>query len=246
VIEYLAHAGGDLDEKDRILAALARATWAGAAARLATALLLLGLWPGLDAAFRRRGCLCKDQGGEFAAEMIACFTDQVRRLDLNRVHRVAATLVRSTEREVLRVRIQDLRRRRQRSSLPIEVAETLTVSAWELDDVPSAAVAASNLFPPVTGGTVEEEIAALRSWLTNLVGQDADLVIDALLLNRSRLELGAERGIGEGATRKRLQRALGRIRKRLEDQIPRSRDGEGWRLPDHEHETRESVLSGLG
>src|SRR5262245_35669066 len=74
LVEYLAHPGGDLDEKDRILGELALATRVGSAARLATALLLLGLWPGLDAVFRRRVHLCQDQAGELAAEMVACFT----------------------------------------------------------------------------------------------------------------------------------------------------------------------------
>ena len=227
LVDYLAHAGGDLDEKDRILAQLALTSRAVSSARLTTALLLLGLWPGLDAAFRRRARLCQDHAGELAAEMVARFTDQVRRLDPERVHRVAATLVRSTEREVLRSRIRELRRRRRASALPIEIAERVTATAWEPEEVPSAAQAAADLCPTIVGASLDQEIAALRSWLTGLVGSDADLVVDAVLLNRPRQELGAERGIDERAARKRLQRALGRLRRRLEPQILVSREEGG-------------------
>jgi len=242
LVDYLAHAGGDLDEKDRILADLAVTTRTGPSAQLATALLLLGLWPGLDAAFRRRVRLCQDHSGELAAEMVACFGDQVRRLDEQRVHRVAATLVRSTEREVVRARMRELRRRRRASRLPIEVAEGLTATVWEPEEVPSVARLAAELCPTMIGASPEQEIAVLRSWLAGFVGSDADLVVDAVLLNRPRQELGAERGIDERAARKRLQRVLRRLRQRLEPKIPVSRDGEGWRLRGHEHETRRLVL----
>src|SRR5262245_7311609 len=127
LVDYLAHAGGDLDEKDRIIMELALAARAGSAATLATALLLLGLWPGLDAVFAHQAPFYRRHIGELAAEIVARFTDQVRRLDPARVRRVAATLVRSTQRDVVRARLRDLRRRRRLSAVPVEVAEELTV-----------------------------------------------------------------------------------------------------------------------
>jgi hypothetical protein len=246
LVEYLAHPGGDLDEKDLVLTELATVTTAGPTASLAMALLLLGLWPGLDAVFGRRARFCHDQTGELAAEMVASFTDHVRRLNPERVRRVAATLVRSTERDVLRASIRDLRRRRHVSGVPIEVAENIVAAASGVDESPSRSKAASSLCPKASNDSLDEQIAVLRSWLADLIGREADLVIDAILLRRTRLELGAERGIGKWAARKRLQRALLRVRKRLEGQIPASREGEGWRLPEHEHETRVPGLSGLG
>jgi RNA polymerase sigma-70 factor (ECF subfamily) len=225
LVDYLAHAGGDLDEKDRIFVELALETRAGTpAARLAMALALLGLWPGLDAVFTHRAPFCRDHTGELAAEIVARFTDQVRRLDPARVHRAAATLVRSTRRDVVRARMRELRRRRRASGLPIEAAEELVASVCQPEEVPSAASKAADLCPVIVG-SVDEEVAALRSWLLGLVGRDANLVVDAVLLNRPRQELGAERGIDERAARKRLQRALGRVRRCLEAQISGSRDG---------------------
>jgi RNA polymerase sigma-70 factor (ECF subfamily) len=225
LIDYLAHAGGDLDEKDRIILELALAGRAGSAARLAMALLLLGLWPGLDAVFAHRVRFCRKQPDELAAEIVARFTNQVRRLDPARVRRVAATLVRSTQRDVVRARMRDLRRRRGLSAVPVDVAEELTVATWAPDDVQSAKDAAADLCPTVAGGCDDREIAALRSWLVGLVGPDANLVVDAVLLNRRRRQIGVEQGIDERAARKRIQRALERLRRCLEAQIPVSRDG---------------------
>lgn len=227
LVDHLAHVGGDLDEKDRILTDLAFAARAGSSARLTTALLLLGLWPGLDAAFRRRARIWHDHSGELAAEMVVKFTDQVRRLDRQRVRRVAATLVRSTEREVVRASIREQRRRRRISNVPIEVAEGRTVPPWAPEQIPSAARAAADLCPAIGGGSLESEIGGLRAWIADFVGSDAELVIDAVVLNRSRRELGAERGIDERAARKRLQRALGRLRRCLEPLLPVSRDDRG-------------------
>ena len=224
LVDYLAHVGGDLDEKDRILTDLAFASRAGSSARLATALLLLGLWPGLDGAFRRRARIWSDHSSELAAEMVVRFTDQIRRLDRQRVRRVAATLVRSTEREVLRASIREQRRRRRISNMPIEVAEGRTIPPWAPEEIPSAARLAADLCPSIGGGSIEREIGGLRAWIADFVGSDADLVIDAVVINRSRRELGAERGIDERAARKRLQRALGRLRRCLEPLLPMSRD----------------------
>src|SRR5215471_2115679 len=145
LVEYLAHLGGDLDEKDYILVQLALATRMGSSARLAMALLLLGLWPGLDAAFRRRARLRQERPGELEAEMVARFADQVRRLDPERVHRVAASLVRSTEREVVRARLREVSRQRRVSSLSVEAAEGLRAVAHTSEESPSSAEIAANL-----------------------------------------------------------------------------------------------------
>lgn len=224
LIDYLAHVGGDLDEKDHILVQLALAAQVGWSGRLPMALILLGLWPGLDAAFGRLARRRQERSGELEAEIVARFADQVRRLDPQRVNRVAATLVRSTEREVVRGRQREVNRRRRISRFSVEAIERRRATAFFAhQDSGSAREAAANLCPTVIGGSSHEEITALRSWLAGLVGADADFVVDAVLLNRSRQELGAERGIDERAARKRLQRALVRVRRCLEAQISVSR-----------------------
>src|SRR5690606_14268341 len=82
VVEYLASKGGDLDEKDRILGLLVTLVQRGEQHELASALLWLGLWPGLDAVFRRRRRNFKGQPEELIAEMGDVFTSIIGRLDL--------------------------------------------------------------------------------------------------------------------------------------------------------------------
>ena len=108
VVGYLAHDGGDLDEKDRILGGLIDEVRHGVARGLAHSLLLLCLWPGLDAVFMRRLRLFRDRPHDLEAELVGNFTTQIRRLDLGRVRRIAATLVRNTEREVVVSRVREL------------------------------------------------------------------------------------------------------------------------------------------
>ena len=68
---------------------------------LVSGLLWLGLWPGLDAVYRRRQRNFRGQPEELIAELADVFTGIIERLDLEVVHRVAATLVRSTARDLI-------------------------------------------------------------------------------------------------------------------------------------------------
>jgi DNA-directed RNA polymerase specialized sigma24 family protein len=60
------------------------------------------------------------------------------------------------------------------------------------------------------------DLIAVRTWLAALVQGDADLVIGAALLGFDLHELADELGIGHEAARKRIQRAIRRIRRHLE------------------------------
>lgn len=242
LVRHLVTTGGDLDEKDRVLTSLVLAARADGVARLATALLLLGLWPGLDAAFGRRVRFRRREPGEVAADLISSFTDQVRRLDPTRVHRVAATLVRNAERDVMRASVRESRRCGRLANVSIEVAEELTAAPSTSVEFHDTDRTVASVCPASDDDCKDEGIATLRSWLNALIGAEADLVVEAVLLNRSRQDLGAELGIDQRAARKRLSRALRRIRRILEAQISRSRGEEGWRLRVHERETQESAL----
>jgi RNA polymerase sigma-70 factor (ECF subfamily) len=242
LVRQLASTGGDLDEKDRVLTALVLAARADDVARLATALLLLGLWPGLDAAFGRRVVFRRREPGEVAADLISCFTDQVRRMDPTRVRRVAATLVRNTERDVMRASVRESRLRARMTDVSIEEAEEMTADPSICAELRDTALTVASICPVSEGAPIDEKVAALRAWLRALIGAEANLVVEAVLLNRSRQDLAAELRIDQRAARKRLSRALRRIRRILEAQISRSRGDEGWRLPGHERETQEFAL----
>jgi len=104
LLTYLADdVGADLDTKGRLYADLVRCAQSGGpVAQLAYSLLWLGLWPGLSAAFVRRAAFWRDATGDLVGELTAVFTSIVARLNLSRVHCVIGTLVRSTERDVIR------------------------------------------------------------------------------------------------------------------------------------------------
>src|SRR4029077_7912589 len=96
LVWYLNTTGGNagvLDDKDRILAALIRASADRGTAEAALELLLLGLWPGLSSVFSRLSRLYGRRPADLTSDLLARFTACARRLDLRRCTRVAATLV---------------------------------------------------------------------------------------------------------------------------------------------------------
>jgi hypothetical protein len=86
------------------------------------------------------------------------------------------------------------------------VLEAIAAPAADDDDVPVSP------FGLPLGQSDAEDVAALRRWLLSAVGPDADLIVDAVIHCRPRLELAASLGISHAAARKRLERALGRAR----------------------------------
>ena len=195
---FLARKGSSLVERDRILRSLVEEATKGSARRIALALLLLGLWPGLDSIFRKRSPMFRPQAQDIELDIIDHFTAQVQRINLGRVSCLAATLVLNTEREVVDTRLRE-RARAARSAAVTPDA----IAAPPEDDPPPA-----SLFGLPCDQSDAEDIAALHGWLLRAVGRDADLVVDAVIHGRSRLELAASLGISHAAARKRLERAL--------------------------------------
>lgn len=118
LLEVLTSRDGDLDEKDAIYVALVRAVQERVAwSSFAMHALWCGLWPGLDAVYRRRLHGFGGEADELTSAMSSTFTTLVGRLALHRVRRVAATLIRSTERDLME------HRRRQVILVPREHLE---------------------------------------------------------------------------------------------------------------------------
>jgi RNA polymerase sigma-70 factor (ECF subfamily) len=206
LLEYLNSRSGDLDEKDAIYAALVELVQAhDELGDVATALAWLGLWPALDAIFRRQLRHHRDAPEELVSEIGSCFTSQLRRADLSRINRIAATLVRNTERDIRDGRRAVWDEAARRADLPDEKALADPVPPPE----PSELGLAADLSP-------EEEVAAIRALLVPIVGDDADLVIGAAIYGQSQHELADELGITHEAARKRFQRALARLRARFQ------------------------------
>lgn len=196
LIDRLNDQSGDAALKDRLLAALVNEAQAHRECTIAASLIHLALWPGLDAIWRRR---LRDYPGEaeaLASEISARLLEGIARLDLGRVSRIAATLVRNIDRDVGRVlaRERDL----WRSRVGPEVLEELPDPAFDLEGRQLA----------MNDGAAFRAIAALET----LIGADAGLVRDVVLRGMSRREAGALRGLSAEASRKRYQRAIAAVR----------------------------------
>src|SRR5262245_16404728 len=184
----------DMDARDKILRPLAHVAGERSVRPLAQALLMLCLWPGLDAIFRRRFVLFRDPG-YLATEIADHFSLALQRLDLRRVACLTATLVRNTERGILDARARDM----------------IMVPTDGVDEVASSSTAGDSPFG-LPGLACDATVGALRAWLQRAVGADAELVLQAVILERSRNEVAESLGISCAAARKRLERALLRAR----------------------------------
>lgn len=205
LIARLTRPEGDLDHKDEIYAALVRVVQARAPCpRLAHALLWCGLWPGLDRVYRRRLRYFARDPDELTEAISVAFTALVGRIDLASVHRIAATLVRSTDRDIMY----------ERQRVLVECADATEprgVPVW----VDPAAGEPDRVRP--AGLSFAGEFAALRTRLAPVIGADADLVLAVLVLDTDQHEAAAMLGLSHDAARKRFQRALRRLRAHLQN-----------------------------
>ena len=188
---------GTPNSKNLILMALVEAAQGDEpASDCALTLVLLALWPGLDAIRRRsiwRRTGCPD---EVASDLLARTTEAVRGLDLGRVNWIAATVLRNVERDMIRARQREAAR------------ESLT-TVIEPDDVPADQAGRQP-------ATVD---AHLQNDLAQLLGTDVLLVIRVAIEGYSQIEVAAELGLTEAAARKRYQRAIRRLRAALQEKI---------------------------
>lgn len=218
VVAYLHRTPGDLDAKDALLGELVLAAQSCAHGELPSSLLWLGLWPGLDAIYNRRRKHFPRFPEELVSRISEAFMELVGRLDLRSVHRVAATLVRSTERDLMeRCRQEwDIEgRRASEAELDDHLQHLLLEELRRADEVESQ-------IGRRPGHGLTDSVTALRRWLRPLVGDDAELVICALVLGESQKEAGERLGLSHDATRKRLQRAVSQLRHGLGGHLSQS------------------------
>lgn len=186
LLDHLHGDNGTAEEKNAILAALVTAAQNGDPAREAAGTLLwLALWPGLDALYRRLLRHFRAEPEELVAEIAARLTCGIKRLDFARVSRIAATLLRNIERDIRR----DLVVRRREAALRADMPD---------EDVFG--------YEPADHG---ENLAV---FLSALPGRDAELLIAVFLHGESQLAAARRFGVSHDAARKRLQRAIRRLR----------------------------------
>ena len=190
------HLGGSAPgEKNRVLIAMVEAAQSdGDKSDCALKLMLLALWPGLDAVRRRSIWRRIGTGDEVASEILARASEAIRSLDLQRVNRIAATILRNIERDLIRTRQREDSRQCLRSNTDPD----------DIQDVGG--------IPPASAS-----LELLHRDLVRIIGTDAVLVIRVAIDGYSQAEVATEMGVSEAATRKRYQRAIRRLRDALQE-----------------------------
>jgi DNA-directed RNA polymerase specialized sigma24 family protein len=190
LVAYLLDQRNDADARRDVLAALVEAAQCECvSSAFAATLVWLALWPGLDAINRRQARRePRESADVVAGEVEWAFTMQLARLDLTRTRCIAASLLRSTEREV----VVALRRAR--------------LGPDDRDD--------TRVDPDATIAHCEHRsVAMLRPWLDELAPRDADLVMRTVVLGETQHEAGAAHGLSPDAVRKHVARALDALRR---------------------------------
>ena len=194
LLDALHVSGRAPDEKNRSLVALVGAAQSGGeASDCALTLMLLALWPGLDAVRRRSVWRRIDTGDEVTSEILARASEAIRGLDLQRVNWIAATILRNIERDLIRTRQRENRHQNLRSDT-------------DPDDIAIDGAGLQGASPGLLHGD-----------LVRTIGTDAALVIRVAIDGFSQAEIATELGLSEAATRKRFQRATRRLRDALQE-----------------------------
>ena len=190
VLDALHRSPGGPGPKNLVLAALVRAARSGGpGADCALTLILLALWPGLDAIRRRSIWRKLGARDEVASDILARTTEAIRGLDLRRVNWIAATVLRNVERDMVRAR----QREADRQSV---------ISDTDPDNVAGDDDAQDPVLRHVR----------LHGDVRRLIGADATLVIRVAVEGFSQAEVAFELGLSEAAARKRYQRAARKLR----------------------------------
>lgn len=195
LLDTLHRGSGDSKDKNLVLFALVESAQGdGPASDCALTLLLLALWPGLDAVRRRSLWRRLGTADEIASDVLARTTEAFRGLDPGRVNWIAATVLRNVERDMIRARKRDQAREYLSSGAdPDEVADS------------------------GDSGIGEAGYTRLNNAVRNLLGDDALLVIRVAIEGYSQAETAVELGLTNAAARKRYQRAMRRLRDTLEE-----------------------------
>lgn len=194
LLDWLHSKTNEPDAKNLTLSTLVEAAQGeGCASDCALTMLLLALWPGLDAIRRRSIWRRIGTADEITSDVLARTTEAVRSLDLARVNWIAATVLRNVERDMVRARQRD-------------AAHESLNSDTEPDDAVTDQVRQRP----------EAEDAFIQKDLQTLIGGDALLVVRVAIEGFTQAEAAVELGLSEDAARKRYQRAIRRLRDALQ------------------------------
>jgi RNA polymerase sigma-70 factor (ECF subfamily) len=191
---------GDPAVRNTILAALVLQAQAGAEA--AVTVLLLALWPGLDAVHRRLYRHFRGDPDVLVSEIPARIVAGIHALDLTRVNRIAATLTRNCERDTIRSLRRASAEKSQHGPIDEEsMSRSPKASALALPDDLDA----------------DAETARIIDLLEPIIGVDVQLVVAIAVAGERQRTASEALGLKAEAGRKRYQRALRRLRVSFDD-----------------------------
>jgi hypothetical protein len=200
-IEFLDSDVASEETSDAVVTSLIKLAQAGTERRIAYAVLWLGLWRSLTSTYRHRMKIFSSRS-ELASAVSAHFHHQVNRLNLNRVNKVAATLIRNTARDVCRERSRCWKEDKRRVDM-------------DVDD------AIIEYYPHLLRKDDDHVVVDSRRALCSLADRpDHDLVLTVVVSGEPSKEAAVAAGISDEAVRKRVQRTLARVRRDLADPVP--------------------------
>ncbi|WP_193140975.1 sigma-70 family RNA polymerase sigma factor [Meridianimarinicoccus sp. MJW13] len=175
------------DAKNTVLRVLlAMATGEGPRSTLAVELLILALWPGLTTIRRRLRPISGADIQTLEADLVGRLSLGIRGARVDRVQRVAATLLRNTDRDLRRDLILEQAARLRAAELGA-VAHGLEASVAQEDD-------------------------RLVARMMMTLGEDGALLAAVHLCGWSQKDAAECLGISHDAARKRCQRAIARLK----------------------------------
>ena len=170
-----------------VTAAQADAPWCS----VAQMMVVVALWPGLDAVLGRLARGFPAERDVLPAEILAYLSEGIAKLDLAGVTAVTATLIRNVERDIRRGLIADHKRARSARCIDnpeIEAAATRCAASTSTDGI-----------------DVGEYLAVLPA-------VDVALLERIFCFGQSQEQAGKAMGLTKSAARKRVQRAIHRLR----------------------------------
>ena len=192
LMEHLHAPGGDALARFRIIRTLVVAAQSDLSFRsTAQVIVILALWPGLDAVFWRLARGFPDDRDTLCSEILARVSEAMLVLNLAKVTAVTATLLRNVERDIRR----DLIDTRAIGEASVPIYDEM---------VEAEATAASGLVAVADRG--------LEDHLLGLGLDDTNLLNRVFTLGETQEEAGRALGLSPAASRKRIQRTLQKLR----------------------------------
>lgn len=187
MFSFLHDRDGDPDKKNAILrVVITAARQRDPSAETAQVLVLLALWPGLDAVRGRLARHFRDDPERLTAELVGRLSEAIATVDLGKVYRIAATLLRNLERDLRRMLRDEWAR-----AADTEADETV---------IDAGSAKADRSFPMLVRD------------LDRIIDGDAALIVGVCILGMSQKEAGQALGLSHDAARKRYQRAIEKLR----------------------------------